>query len=319
MTVVMGTERTRTARQGAPLTVIADVLAVLAAISSVVGLLALGGSGRQLIQTARGATVTLYGDGLYAADSWLIGAGNRGQDVTMLILEVPVLLLVLRWYRRGSAVAAAVLTGVLAFFTYYYVSMVFGVAQNRLFPLYVAAASLAAFGLAIVASRVTVGDVAAALPEHPGRRTLAIYLVAVAGALTFAWLPGMITTAVSGNIAEAVGPYTSAATEALDLGFVVPVSVIAAVQLLQGRPSGRVLALIMLVLNVCIGPVLMAQGIAQLLSGVPLTPAEIVGKMLTFAALTLVAGSLLAWMARSGRAISPAPTHALVLTERNSR
>jgi hypothetical protein len=129
---------------------------------------------------------------------------------------------------------------------------------------------------------------------------LVIYLLAVAGALTFAWLPGMITTAVRGNIAEAVGPYTSAATEALDLGFVVPVAVIAAVQLLRGQPSGRVLALIMLVLNVCIGPVLMAQGIAQLLSGVPLTPAEIVGKMITFAALTFVAGSLLAWMARSG-------------------
>ena len=77
----------------------------------------------------------------------------------MLIFEVPVLLLVLRWYRRGSAVAAAVLTGVLAFFTYYYVSMVFGVAQNRLFPLYVAAASLAAFGLAIVASRISVGEI----------------------------------------------------------------------------------------------------------------------------------------------------------------
>ena len=29
----------------------------------------------------------------------------------------------------------------------------------------------------------------------------------------------MIMTAVTGNIAEAVGPYTSAATEALDLGF----------------------------------------------------------------------------------------------------
>jgi hypothetical protein len=275
-------------------------LAALAATSSLIGLLTTGGPGRQVVQTARGATATLYGEGLYAADTWLIGAGNRGQDLAMLIFELPVLLLVLRWYRRGSAVAPAVAAGVLAFFTYYYVSQVFGVAQNRLFPLYVAAACLAGSALVLVASRLNVNEVAAALPAQPGRRVLAAYLIAVAAALTLAWLPGMIITAVTGDIAEAVGPYTSAATEALDLGLVVPVAVIAAVQLLRQRPLGSVLAFIMLVINVCIGMVLIAQGIAQLVSGVPLTAGEIITKMLTFAVLTLVAGGLLARMAHPG-------------------
>jgi hypothetical protein len=275
-------------------------LAALAATSSFIGLLAAGGPGRQLVQTTRGATVTLYGEGLYAADTWLIGAGNRGQDLAMLIFELPVLLLVLRWYRRGSPAASAVLAGVLAFFTYYYVSQVFGIAQNRLFPLYVAAASLTGFALVLVAWRLNAHKVAAAMPAPPARRVLAVYLIAVAAALTLAWLPGMIMTAVTGNIAEAVGPYTSAATEALDLGLVGPVAVIAAVQLLRRRPLGSVLALIMLVISVCVGVVLMAQGIAQLVSGVPLTVGEIITKMLTFAAMTLVAGGLLAWMARTG-------------------
>jgi hypothetical protein len=89
----------------------------------------------------------------------------------------------------------------------------------------------------------------------------------------------MIMTAVTGTLAEAVGPYTSATTEALDLGLVVPIAVIAAVQLLTRRPMGRVLALMMLVVNVCIGVVLMAQGVAQLVSGVPLTVREIVTTM----------------------------------------
>ena len=75
-------------------------LAALAVTSSLIGLLTTGGPGRQVVQTARGATVTLYGEGLYAADTWLIGAGNRGQDLAMLIFELPVLLLVLRWYWR---------------------------------------------------------------------------------------------------------------------------------------------------------------------------------------------------------------------------
>jgi hypothetical protein len=279
---------------------LAGALAVLAATSSLIGLLTTGGPGRQVVQTARGATVTLYGEGLYAADTWLIGAGNRGQDLAMLIFELPVLLLVLRWYWRGSPVAPAVLAGVLAFFTYFYVSQVFGIAQNRLFPLYVAAASFAGFALVLVASRLNVSGIAAAMPAQPGRRVLAAYLIAVAAALTIAWLPGMIMTAVTGNIAEAVGPYTSAATEALDLGLVVPVAVIATVQLLRRRPLGSGLALIMLVINVCIGMVLIAQVIAQLVPGVPLTAVEIITKMLTFAALTLVAGGLLVRMAHPG-------------------
>ena len=84
---------------------------------------------------------------------------------------------------RGS-VASAVLAGVLGFFTYYYVSAVFGTAQNRLFRCMLAAASLAAFTLTVVASRLKVGDIAASLPGRPGRRALATYLLAVAAALT---------------------------------------------------------------------------------------------------------------------------------------
>jgi hypothetical protein len=283
------------------------VLAVLAAAGAAAGVVVGGGPGRHETETARGAAVTLYGEGLYAADTWLIGAGTRGQDLALLLFEVPVLLLVLHRYRRGGPVAAAVLAGVLAFFTYFFVSLVFGTAQNRMFPVYVAAASAAGFALAAVVSRLDVAAVAAALPDRPGRRALATYLLAVAAALTLAWLPEMVATALSGDIAPAVGPYTSTVTEALDLGLVVPVALIAAVQLLRRRPVGRVLTLVMLVVNVCIGVLLIGQGVAQLVSGVPLTVGEIIAKMLTFATLTLVAGGLLATMARHRRRRSHRP------------
>jgi hypothetical protein len=218
-----------------------------------------------------------------------------------LIVEVPLLLLTLWWYRRGGPVTAVALTGVLAFFAYFYVSMTFATAENRLFPVYVAAASLAGFALVVVARRIDPIRVATALPDHPGRGALATYLLAVAAALTLAWLPGLAMTAITGDIAAKVGPYTSSVTDALDLGLVVPVAVIATVQLLRGRPEGSVLTLIMLVVNVCIGILLMAQGVTQLASGVPMTIGEIIAKMLTFAVLTLVAGGLLIRMASAAR------------------
>jgi hypothetical protein len=286
----------------APVTVPATILAALALVSSVIGLLDEGGPGRQVVRTYRGAEVILYGEGLYAADAWLQRSGNRGQDLAIVLVEVPLLLVAVWWYRKRGTVAPAALTGVLAFFTYFYASMVFATAQNRLFPMYVAAAALAGFGLVFVAGRMDVPSIAAALPDRPGRLALVIYLLAVAAALVAAWLPEMLATAITGDIAEAVGPYTSAATEALDLGVVVPVAVIAAIGLLRRKAAGLVLAFVMLVINVCIGILLMAQGVAQLVSGVPMTVGEIVGKMMSFAVLTLVAGGLLVRMAvaRSG-------------------
>lgn len=273
-------------------------LAVLAVLASGTGLLAAGsGSGRHDVTTARDQVVTLFGEGMYAADSWLIGAGNVGQDVAVLLVEVPVLLLAVTWYRHRRPLAGVVLAGVLSFFAYYYVSMVFGTAQNRLFPVYVAAASAAGFALVAVARQVDPAQEAVPLPARPGPRVLMTYLGAVAAALVLAWLPAMVGTAVSGDIAEAVGPYTSAATEALDLGIVVPLALMTLVLLHRRNPAGRVLAVVILVINVCIGVVLFAQGAAQLAYGVPLTAGEIVAKSLTFLTLTLVAGGLLARMA----------------------
>ena len=55
----------------APVTIPAMILAALALVGSVIGLLAEGGPGRQVVRTYRGAEVVLYGEGLYAADAWL--------------------------------------------------------------------------------------------------------------------------------------------------------------------------------------------------------------------------------------------------------
>jgi hypothetical protein len=76
MTVALRAAPSRIRQRGL-LTGLISALIVLVAASSLIGLLTSGGPGRQLVQTARGATVTLYGEGLYAADTWLIGAESR--------------------------------------------------------------------------------------------------------------------------------------------------------------------------------------------------------------------------------------------------
>jgi hypothetical protein len=51
--------------------------------------------------------------------------------------------------------------------------MTFGTAQNRRFPVYVAAASLAGFAVVTVASRMNVAAIAEVIPGRPGVADLA--------------------------------------------------------------------------------------------------------------------------------------------------
>ena len=138
-------------------------LAALEVAAALGGILSGGGDGTRTVTNTRGVEVVLLGDGLYAWDSWLVGAGNRGQDLVMLLVEVPVLLLVLRRWRYGGPLVPPVLAGVLAFHAYFWVSMTFATAQNRLFPVYVACLGLTAALLVLVVRAVEADRVHLAL------------------------------------------------------------------------------------------------------------------------------------------------------------
>jgi hypothetical protein len=283
------------------------LLAALSAFAALAGVLTDGGGGRRVVETVRGTAVTLYGQGLYEFDTFLVGSGNRGQDLVILLVEVPALILCIRWYLRGSLPASLALSGVLAFFVYFSASLTFATAQNPVFVVYVAMLGVSIFAFVLAVTRLDAGVVRTAFPPRPSRVALATYLFAVAAALSLAWVPDLVSVTLSADSVSArlVGPYTSMVTHALDLGIVVPVVFFAGAQLLRRAPSGYLLTVLVLVLNVCIGALLLGAGVAQLVADVPLTPAQIVAKMLSFAILTFVAGGLLVTLYRSASSHQP--------------
>jgi hypothetical protein len=270
----------------------------LAFLAAAIGLSSTGGPGQHEVTSIRGADVTLYGEGLYRYDTFLVGAGNLGTDAATLLVEIPLLVLAVVLYRRRSLPGHLLLAGTLGYFLYYYASMTFATAYNRLFPVYVAllSASLAAFVLTVAGIDAT--ELAERFPTRPSRRVIAAYLFGVGAALTAAWLPSMVAALFGGGVSASVATYTTEVTWALDLGIVTPVAVAAGVLLLRRAPAGYLLAAVMLVLNVTIGVALMAARAWQLALGVPMTPAEVIAKMATFAVMTLVAAGILAVLLR---------------------
>jgi hypothetical protein len=117
--------------------------------------------------------------------------------------------------------------------------------------------------------------------------TLVIWGIMVVGAL------------LEGRPPDLLGHATTSVTEALDLGIIVPATFLAAYHLLRGRTAvGYLIAFPLLALLVALAPVIVAQTISQLASGITFTVAEIVGPISGFLVLGAVAGWLMILLLR---------------------
>jgi hypothetical protein len=274
------------------------IVVVLAAIAAAVGLFSAGGPGATEVTSLRGQPADLYGIGLYRFDSVLVGVGNRGSDAVTLFLEVPALAVALAAYRRGSLRAAIALLGILGWTLYYYASMSLYTAYNQLFPVYLALFAASLFALPLAFASVDRERFARSFPSRPSRTALIGYLGVLAAALTLAWAPAMLASAVSDDLPARLGAYSTEVTWALDLGVVVPAVAAIAILLYRRFTLGPLAATAMLSLNVALGAALLGQSVAQLLANVPMTPGEKVGGMASFAIMTVVAGVLLGRLVR---------------------
>jgi hypothetical protein len=245
------------------------------------------------VVTSRGQSVEVYGTGLYRHDSWLIGVGNRGTDAVTLLLELPTLLAALAAYRRRSLRGTLVLVAVLGWLLYYYASMALYTAFNPVFGLYVIAFGLALFAAPLALRSIDPVRFADVFPTRPSRGLLIGYLGCLTVALTAAWVPALITAVVTGELPARLDVYSTEVTWTLDLAVVVPAVAVTGWLLYRGAVFGPLAATAMLSLNVALGVALAAQGVAQLVVGVPVEPGEIIGMMASFAVMTTIAACLL--------------------------
>ena len=94
----------------------------------------------------------------------------HGTDAVTLLVCVPVLLIALAWYRRGSLRGGLFLTSMLAYFLYNSISLAVGAAYNNILLLYMASFSLSFFALILAFLSLDLGTVEARTsPRLPQR------------------------------------------------------------------------------------------------------------------------------------------------------
>lgn len=187
----------------------------------------------------------LLSPALYAREtsSWSLQA--IAQDWFDLVIAVPVLLVAAACARAGSWRGLAVLAGVLLFAVYTLIVYAFAVHLNAFFLIYCTALGVAMFAL-IAVSRVLARDAPprARIP----RRITAAYLVGIGVVFGVLWLAQLVPAAVTGQVPAELAE-TGLPTNpihVIDLSFILPLHVIGGLLLLRDRPTGLVLAPVLL-------------------------------------------------------------------------
>lgn len=231
----------------------------------------------------RGETVRINGHGLYYFDTVSLAVQQQGNDAVTLVVGIP-LLAVSAWLAFGGSLRGRLLlTGTLGFFLYTYMSMAMLTSFNMLFLVYVAlfSLSLVAFILCMMSFDLDrlPGHFSAGLPKL----WIASLLFLVAAFLTLAWLGRIVPPLLRGTVPPLENT-TTLVIQAMDLGLVVPLAILAGANLLKRRPWGYLLSSVAVLKFVTMGLAVSTMSVLMALRGVPESP----GIMVPFLVITLL-------------------------------
>lgn len=274
--------------------VLSSIIGLLAAIASVTGLFSNGGRPSYAFSTLRGQTVQILGQGLYKYDTVFFGAGFKAQDAVVLFLGVPLLIISVVLYQRGSVSGHFLLTGVLGYFLYVYSSMALGAAYNRLFLLYIVIFSASLFALILVFSTVDLSWIASRIPVGLPRIGLAIFMFAAGLVTLVVWGAPLVAAMLIDVAPDKMDSYTTMVTYALDLAIITPATFLCALLTLRGNPLGYVIASPLLTLIILLAPQIILSTIFQKGAGVSFSKGEVIGPVAGFVILGMIATWLMA-------------------------
>ena len=248
--------------------------AVLAGIAAALGVFARGSGTFETVTSARGEVYEMAADGVYAHSSKALVAEGLGWDVFTLLAIVPALALVTPAVVRGSFRGLLVAAGLLGYAAYLYLEYAVTWAFGPMFPLHVGILAISVVGLVAVGAWIVERrDVAAPVDRYP-RRAYAILTLGMSAMLTVLW-SARIATGLGASVPELAGE-TTMTVQALDLGLVVPLSVVLAAAVLARTRAGELAGTAFLVLFVAMSGAIAAMMVsAWIVTGestvVPLT------------------------------------------------
>jgi hypothetical protein len=270
--------------------IVTFIIIVLSIVTTLVGLLYTTGGKAFDFVNQYGDMVKIYGDGLYAHDSYFMAPIFRGTDFTIICFAIPSLIIELILDAKKKTLRNRLfLTSVISIFTYYSASIAFGVTYNILHLIYIALFSASLFGLIIAMGSLDKKLVAESVRDKLPFKGIYVFLALTGIALIVAWLPDIINSLVAGRSLELIEVYTTAVTYILDMGVIGPVALICLYQLKKRNGMGYILLEMLLTVCIIVGVMLPIQTVFQVSAGIELPLAALITKVASFVVLAFFA------------------------------
>jgi hypothetical protein len=185
-------------------------------------------------------------DWLYR-DNALVTATFRGQDMVTLVVAVPLLLVGLVLEIRGSPRGRVLWLGMLFYSMYAYLFYAVAAAFNQFFLLYVATFGLPLYALLFSVPRLDLTRLGSAMGGGVARVVAIIYTSVVAAGLGLLWVGISLSYLATEDVPQPIvdSGHPTGVVFAVDLVFIVPPMLLAAIWLARRQALGWLLTGVM--------------------------------------------------------------------------
>jgi hypothetical protein len=203
------------------------VVALAAGIVSAIGVFARGDGAVAVVTSVRGETYEMATSGVYANNAQRVVAEGVGWDVFTLLVAAPAMIIAAWLVGHGSFRGRLIAAGLFGYFLYAYLEYTVTWAFGPLFLAYVSIYGASLIGIGLVA--VDLGRAGVDGRFGPGlpSRAWPVLLVTMSVLLTLSWL-SRIGQALGSGVDGLLLGETTMTVQALDLGLVVPLSIVVA-------------------------------------------------------------------------------------------
>ena len=240
------------------------IIAGIAFIAALTGLMAFGESQDILFITIGGEEVYLYGRGIYANDTVSIALQAIAQDFVTLVIAIPLLIYSTIKLQTKSVRFTMLHLGMVGYFLYSYGTYSFLSYFNPLFLVYVILFSLSFFTFIFSIMRINVEKVKLAFKDGFSKKLIVTFLLFTGFLLLGMWLGRIGPALLKNQVPVGLESYSTLVIQVFDLGFIVPLTFLAAFLLANNNAWGYLLAAILLLKGIALFSAVSAMGIMQL-------------------------------------------------------
>lgn len=254
--------------------VIVIMISIFSAFAGLTGILSDEGSGSYQYDSIRGETIEIYGKGVYKHMSADVAIQGIAQDYVSVFIAIPLLLFSLIGFLKGSKKAGFLLVGTLAYFFISYMFYSTMGMYNYLFLVYLALMCLSFFGLFLILKDIHHYRLEELFYQNKTGKIVGGFLLFNSIAIAVLWLGVVVPPLIDGSIYPIeLQHYTTLIVQGFDLGLLLPVCFVVALQLRKGKKDGYIYGTTYIVFLSILMTALSAKIIAMQVNGVNTIPA----------------------------------------------